>query len=127
MGFFKNLFGGKKDDADDAPFVSEDMLERQEWSKEQWQDKVKDYNREYGHILKAKYLSDGVIRLDTKVNGGWQKLYSDWLIGKSPIFVRDDLSATVYQEFEELREKNIYLPREITNSLLGTDYPISSH
>ena len=96
-------------------------------SKEQWQGKVKDYNRQYGHILKAKYLSDGVIRLDTKVNGGWQKLYSDWLIGKSPIFVRDDLSAKVYQEFEELREKNIYLPREITNSLLDTDYPISSH
>ena len=47
MGFFKNLFGGKKDDADDAPFVSEDMLERQEWSKEQWQDHIEE---DWGNI-----------------------------------------------------------------------------
>lgn len=37
MGFFKNLFGGKKDDDfDDEPYVSDEMVEREDWSKEQW-------------------------------------------------------------------------------------------
>jgi len=37
MGFFKNLFGGKKDDGfDDEPYVSDEMIEREDWSKDQW-------------------------------------------------------------------------------------------
>jgi len=49
MGFFKNLFGGKKDDAfDDEPFVSDKMLEREDWSKEQWKDFIEeDFNNFY--------------------------------------------------------------------------------
>ncbi len=49
MGFFKNLFGGKKDDAfDDEPFVSDEMLEREDWSKEQWTDFIEeDFNNFY--------------------------------------------------------------------------------
>ena len=34
MGFFKNLFGGKEDD--DEPYVSDEMREREDWSKKQW-------------------------------------------------------------------------------------------
>lgn len=35
MGFFKNLFGGGKDEPD---YIDEDMLERESWSKDQWQE-----------------------------------------------------------------------------------------
>ena len=41
MGFFKNLFGGKKDD-DYEPFVSDEMVEREDWSKDQWSDYIFD-------------------------------------------------------------------------------------
>lgn len=35
MGFFKNLFGGGKDEPD---YIDEDMLERESWSKDQWRE-----------------------------------------------------------------------------------------
>ena len=43
MGFFKNLFGGKKDeDYDDEPYVNDEMVEREDWSKDQWLDFIVD-------------------------------------------------------------------------------------
>jgi hypothetical protein len=37
MGFFKNLFGGGKDEPD---YIDEDMLERESWSKDQWREYI---------------------------------------------------------------------------------------
>ena len=48
MGFFKNLFSGKKDEDDNEPYVSDEMVEREDWSKEQWLEFIdEDFNNFY--------------------------------------------------------------------------------
>jgi len=54
MGFFKNLFGGKKDDDyDDEPYVSDEMVEREDWSKKQWLEVIHDNYDLYIYELEA--------------------------------------------------------------------------